>query len=236
MTASAIAVSATALFTLTGCFPFGGSDEGGPFPGRSGSQVANTSIETLRGASSLTITGTVRDQGKPIKMDMAISRSGDCRGTMTVDGEGSFELIRNSQYVFLKADAAFYRTQMKDLPKEQADAALAQLPGHWVKSKANAQDSKDLAQLCDLGELLKQFEKSAGARKEGVVPLGGQQAAKLSTKTTDGTEDLYVATTGKPYLLKAVETGKEPSEVSFSGFDQPVRAESPTGDVIDSDG
>ncbi|MER5732460.1 hypothetical protein ABT084_29695 [Streptomyces sp. NPDC002138] len=235
MTAAAV-VTTAALFTLTGCFPFGGDDvESGPFPGQTGSKVANASLESLRGASSLTITGTVRDNGKPIKMDMAISKSGDCKGSMAVEGEGSFELIRNAQFVFMKADAAFYRTQLKDSPKDEADAALKQLPGHWVKTKASAPDSKELSALCDLDELLKEFDKSQGARKDGVVQVNGQDAQKVTTKTTDGTEDLYIATKGEPYLLKAVETGKEPSDVSFSGFNVPVQADSPTKDVIDTD-
>lgn len=198
--------------------------------------MANKSLDTLRGASTLTMTGTVRDKGKPIKLDMAISKAGDCKGSMSVEGEGSFELIRNSQFVFMKADAAFYRTQLKDLPKDQQDAALQQLPGHWVKTKASAPDSKELAAMCDLSELLKQFDKSEGAKKDGVVQLSGQSAQKITTKTTDGTENLYVATTGEPYLLKAVETGTDASDVSFSGFNQPVDAKSPTSGVIDGDG
>ncbi|MET9698290.1 hypothetical protein ABZY31_15370 [Streptomyces sp. NPDC006529] len=234
LTAVAV-VATTALFTLTGCFPFGSGDEGGPFPGQSGSKVANSSLDALRGASSLTITGTVRDKGKPIKLDMAISKAGDCKGAMSIEGEGSFELIRNAQFIFLKADETFYRTQMKDSPKAEADAALAQLPGHWVKTKASAADSKELSALCDLDELLKEFDESSGARKDGVVQLAGQSAQKLTTKTTDGTENLYVATTGRPYLLKAVETGKDASEVSFSGFNEPVKADSPTSGVIDTD-
>ncbi|MFD7028101.1 hypothetical protein ACFWAR_08730 [Streptomyces sp. NPDC059917] len=236
LTAAAI-VATTALFTLTGCFPFSGGDaESGPFPGESGSKVANKSLDALRGADSLTITGSVRDKGKPMKIDMAISKSGDCKGSMAVEGEGSFELIRNSQFVFLKADAAFYRTQLKDLPKEQADAALAQLAGHWVKTKASSPDSKELSALCDLDDLLKEFDKSSGAKKDGVVQVNGEYAQKVTTRTTDGTEDLYVATKGEPFLLKAVETGKDPSDVSFSGFNLPVDAASPTKDVVETDG
>ncbi|MBT2456072.1 hypothetical protein [Streptomyces sp. ISL-86] len=234
--AAATAATAATLFALTaltGCLPGGDS---GPFAGLSASKVADKSVTALRTASSLTVKGTVRDEGKPMRLDMAVSKSGDCKGSISMADQGSFEVIRNADYVYIKADEAFYRTQVNDLPKDQADAAVAMLAGHWVKSKAAGEDSKELSALCDLDELTKEFDDSSGAKKGKVVKEGGQDALTLTTSTTDGTEELYVATHGTPYLLRAVETGKEPSDISFSGFNEPVKAEAPTGDVVDADG
>ncbi|MCX4526217.1 MULTISPECIES: hypothetical protein [unclassified Streptomyces] len=230
---AATAATLLGLTALTGCFPSG---DKGPFAGQNGSQVADKSVAALRTADSLTVKGSVRDEGKAIRLDMAVSKSGDCKGTMQLEGEGSFELIRNSEYVFIKADEAFYRTQVKDMPKDQADEVLKMLAGHWVKSKNTTEDSKDLAAMCDLDELLKEFDKSAGAKKGKVVTEGGQEALTLATRISDDDiETLYVATKGTPYLLRAVETGKDPADLAFSGFNAPVKAEAPTGDVIDAD-
>ncbi|WP_327262824.1 hypothetical protein OG444_16045 [Streptomyces sp. NBC_01232] len=223
------ALACAAALGLTAC------SASGPFPDLSGSEVADKSVDALRGASSLTVSGKVWDGGKPLEMNMAVSKTGDCRGTIAGQ-EGSFELIRNSEFVFIKADEPFYRSQMKDLPKDQADAAVKQLAGHWLKSKATEADSKELSALCDLNDLLKEFDESKGAKKGEVTTVGGHKALTLTTKTTEGTETLLVATEGKPYLLKASTTGKEPAEVAFSDFDKPVQAEAPTGkDVIDAD-
>ncbi|MFB6618579.1 hypothetical protein ACFCV9_30900 [Streptomyces sp. NPDC056367] len=231
---AAAALACAAALSLTGCSLLKAADSG-PFPGKTGSQVANDSVTALRGTQSLTVSGNVWDAGKQMQLNMAVSKSGDCKGTISSQ-DGSFELIRNAQFVYIKADEPFYRAQMKDLPKEQADAAVKQLAGHWLKSKASDEDSKELSALCDLDELLKEFDNSQGAQKGKVTTLGGQEALTITTKTTDGTETLLVATKGEPYLLKASNTGKEPSDVSFRGFNEPVKADAPTGkDVIDAD-
>ncbi|WP_374774329.1 hypothetical protein OG756_16410 [Streptomyces sp. NBC_01310] len=224
------ALACAAALGLTGCF---GPD--GPFPELSGSEVADKSVTALRGASSLTVSGKISDEGKPVEINMAVSKTGDCKGTFSGQ-DGSFELIRNGEFVFIKADEPFYRAQMKDLPKEQADQAVKQLSGHWLKSKTSDADAKELSALCDLDELLKDFEESKGAQKGKVTTVGDQEALTLTTKTTEGTETLLVATKGEPYLLKASITGKEAAEVTFTGINQPVKADAPAGkDVIDAD-
>lgn len=231
LTASTALACAAAL-GLTGCL---GGGPSGPFPDLTGSEVADKSVTALRGASSLTVSGKVWDEGKPMQLNMAVSKTGDCKGTISGQ-DGSFELIRNAESVFIKADEPFYRAQMKDLPKAQADEAVKQLAGRWLKSKAADPDSKELAALCDLDELLKEFDESKGAQKGKVTTVDGQEALTLTTKTTEGVETLHVATKGEPYLLKASITGKEPSEVTFSGFNKPVQADAPAGkDVIDAD-
>ncbi|WP_329384646.1 hypothetical protein OG625_23690 [Streptomyces sp. NBC_01351] len=227
LTAAALACAAT--LGLTGC------SASGPFPDLSGSQVADKSVAALRGTDSLTVSGNVWDDGKQMQLNMAVSKSGDCKGSISTP-DGAFELIRNAEFVFIKADEPFYRAQMKDLPKEQADAAVKMLAGNWLKSKAADEDSKELSALCDLDELLTEFDDSKGAQKGKVTTVDGKQALTLTTKTTDGTETLLVATEGEPYLLKATNTGKEPAEISFTRFNEPVQADAPTGkDVIDAD-
>ncbi|MFG2880264.1 hypothetical protein ACGFYU_35495 [Streptomyces sp. NPDC048337] len=229
LTATAALACATAL-GLTGCL-----QASGPFPDLSGSQVADKSVDALRGATSLTVSGNVWDEGKPLQLNMAVSKAGDCKGSIS-SKEGSFELIRNAQNVFIKADEPFYREQMKDLPKEQADAAVKQLAGHWLKTKTSDPDMKDLADLCDLDQLLKEFEDSKGAQKGKTTTVDGQEALTLTTKTTEGTETALVATKGEPYLLKVSLDGKEPSDLTFTGFNKPVQADAPADkDVIDPD-
>ncbi|MGW6983633.1 hypothetical protein ACWGE1_30030 [Streptomyces sp. NPDC054932] len=223
------ALTCAAALGLSGCFA------SGPFADLSGSEVADRSVEALRGASSLTVSGKLWEEGKPLQLNMAVSRTGDCRGTVA-GREGSFELIRNSAFVFIKADESFYRSQTKDLPEEQADEAVARMAGHWLKSKASGEDAKELSALCDMNELLEEFEENRGAEKGEVTAVDGEKALTLTTKTAEGTETLLVATEGEPYLLRATVTGKEPGEVSFTGIDEPVRAEAPDDkDVIDAD-
>ncbi|MEV0253498.1 hypothetical protein AB0H82_04380 [Streptomyces sp. NPDC050732] len=67
--------------------------------------------------------------------------------------------------------------------------------------------------------------------------VDGTPALKLSG--VDGKDEytLYVATEGKPYLLKVVQKsgGGKPEALTLSDFDKPVKAGPPTGDILNLD-
>lgn len=73
--------------------------------------------------------------------------------------------------------------------------------------------------------------------KAGTTTVGGTPALKLID--TDGKDEvrLYVATKGRPYLLKVdqVSDGKSEKALIFSDYDKPVKAEPPSGEVLDLD-
>ena len=74
------------------------------------------------------------------------------------------------------------------------------------------------------------------ARKGKTTTVDGKPAITLTETDGDETYTTYVATEGKPYILKMViKGGKEPGTVKFSDFDKPVDAKAPTGDIVDLD-
>ncbi|MCJ1678958.1 hypothetical protein MTF65_16760 [Streptomyces sp. APSN-46.1] len=229
-TGAAAAAAALGLAALTGFTPAGDDD---PFPGQSGEQVAEKSLAATRAATSLTMKGTAQAKGTSVWMDIQVSRSGDCKGTATVKGQGSFELIRNAKDVFLKADEGFTRAQLKHVPKEQADATVDLMADRWVKFSGTDPLFKELTPLCDLDELLGGSGQAEGAKKGKVVEEGGQEALTVSVPYEDGTQEFYVATHGTPYILRLVQTGEESGDFSYSGFNKPVDAKAPPGDVLD---
>ncbi|MGW1767963.1 hypothetical protein ACWCQL_28455 [Streptomyces sp. NPDC002073] len=251
-TLAATALASAALLGLTACGTSGsGSDSGSssasgsaakpaaqkaPYADLSGPQLLEKSLAATRKATSMTVKGSVTEDKKPMTMELSLSTGDECRGSMATAGEGRFELIKSKKNAYVKADEAFYRAAGKGEPKEQTDAVVKMLADRWMKSPADSPDAKDFTGICDLDELLKEFEDNSGtAHKGAVTTVDGQQAVALTVPADGGTGTVYVAAKGEPFLLKAVQKdGDDPGEMTFSDFNRPVDTTPPADkDVVD---
>ncbi|MGW6058493.1 hypothetical protein [Streptomyces sp. NPDC055189] len=211
--------------------------EAGPFPGLSGPDIVDKAVQATTGASSLTVKGKVPDETGTIDLDMAFDTKGRCAGTMGMGEEGSLDLITTASTVYMKYDEDFLRAQGKGEPAAETDAAVEMLAGRWVKTSATGGDAKEIAEFCDLDVLLAAFKDvNSAARRGKATTVDGTPALTLTERDGKDRHTLYVATEGKPYLLKVVnETAETPQVLAFSDFDKPVDATPPTGDVMDID-
>ena len=234
----------TATVTLTACGTGGPGGSAGdkpkaPFADLSGPQIANKAMKATRGASSLTVKGDAADgDGGQISLDVALDKRGECTGSMGMAGEGKVDLIKTGSTVYLKSDEAFLRAQSEGESKADTDTVVKMLAGRWMKSKADSPDVKDMADFCDLDSMLADFKSNDTiARKGKATTVDGTPAFTLTE--TDGKDEytLYVATEGKPYVLKLVtKSAKEPGTLTFTGYDKPVNATAPADkDVVDLD-
>ncbi|RVU18604.1 hypothetical protein EOT10_31795 [Streptomyces antnestii] len=244
-TLAALCLTATAALSLTACGP-GGPGEGAgndkpkaPFADLSGPQIVNKAMKATRAASSLTVKGHAPDgEGGQIALDVALDRKGECTGSMGMSGQGRVDLVRTGPTLYLKSDEAFLRAQSKGESKADTDAVVKMLAGRWMKSKADSPDSKEMTDFCDLDTMLADFKSNdTVARKGKETTVDGTPAFTLTE--SDGKDDytIYVAAEGKPYVLKLVtKSAKNPSSLTFSGYDQPVHATAPADkDVVDLD-
>lgn len=249
-TLAAVCLATAATVGLTACgTEVGGSQkkeqgkakeagkEAGPFPGMSGPDIVDKAVKATTGASSLSVKGSVPDDTGTIELDMAFDTKGQCAGTMGMGGEGSLDLITTARTVYMKYDEKFLRAQGKGEPAADTEAAVDMLAGRWVKTSATGADAKDIASFCDLDVLLAEFKDvNSVARRGKTTTVDGVPALTLSESDGADRYTLYVATEGKPYLLKVVnETAKTPESLAFGDFDKPVNAKPPTGDVMDID-
>ncbi|MEU5141503.1 hypothetical protein [Streptomyces sp. NPDC021139] len=218
------------------------SDE--PFAGLTGAEISERALKATTGARSLRMTGSVPDEesGGTLKIDIALDRRGDCAGTMSMDGQGEAELIKTGDTLYLKYDERFLRAQSKGEPQADTEALVSLLAGRWTSMSAGGADAKEMAGFCDLDQLLEDAGGSgddtpAKVTRGRSTTVDGTPA--LTLYETDGSErsTVYVATEGKPYLLR-FESGseREPGALTFTGYDEPVPAESPAGEVLDLDG
>ncbi|WP_405570313.1 hypothetical protein OG317_15615 [Streptomyces sp. NBC_01167] len=208
------------------------------FPGLSGPEIANRAVTATKAATSLTLDVTLKTADGPQKGYMAISKKGDCAGTLSVGSDGTAELIKTGSTAYLRFDEALLRSQNKGAPAEEQEAVLEMMKGRWIKTDASDAEARDSLELCDLNKLLADVEANdTAARRVGETTVGGRKAVKLTESDGKETYTMYVAAEGEPYLLKFEQVGgEEPGTMTFSGFDKPVPAKKPAAkDILDLD-
>ncbi|MBA2806731.1 hypothetical protein E0500_004495 [Streptomyces sp. KM273126] len=255
-TLAALCIAAAATATLTGCLP--GTDKADsqptadskstadskpkePFAGLTGGEIAERAMEATKGASSLRMTGEVQDDqgGGRIQIDMALNKKGDCAGTLSMDSAGKAELIKTGDTLYLKYDEDFLRAQgMEESDSEaEVDGVVDMLAGKWTKMSTTGSDTDGLADFCDLDSALSEFEDvDSDAERGETTTVDGTPAIVLTEREGKDRNTAYVATEGKPYLLRVVsKSAKDPGDVIFSDYNKPVPAEAPKGKVLDLD-
>ncbi|MFF3639822.1 hypothetical protein [Streptomyces sp. NPDC002564] len=175
----------------------------------------------------------------PTSMDLTLDRDGNCVGSMKMAGGASLELVKRGDKVWMKPDEQFWTTQ---IPGGEGEAAAEIFKNRWVHGTTGDAMLKDIAGVCDLGEIQrdiaddaddsddsdddgKTLKKGEPTTQDGmpVIPLTGTDDGKETT--------LYVATEGKPYLVKAVEKGDgDDTTTTFSAYDEPVPTKTPSAD------
>ncbi|MER6343405.1 hypothetical protein ACWC10_02970 [Streptomyces sp. NPDC001595] len=238
---AALCLAAVTTVGLTGCLP--GQDKAddkpkGPFAGLTGGQIADRSVEATTAAASLRLTGDMPDEesGGTIHFDMAVNKKGECAGTLGVN-DGKADLIRTGDTVYMRYDEAFLRAQSEGEPEEETDAVVDMLAGKWTKMAATGADADDLAAFCDLDELLGGAEDTdSDAQRGKTTTVDGTPAIVLHEKDGKDRYTLYVATEGKPYLLRLdSRTAGDRGSLVFSDYDKPVDTKKPSGEILDLD-
>ncbi|MGW7439413.1 hypothetical protein [Streptomyces sp. NPDC054849] len=216
--AVAVAFAGVAALGLTGCLPK--PTEASSF--RPASEVLNESVTALRGASSFTVSGKTMTEGLPTHVNLSISKTGECTGTMSLQS-GNAKVIRTRDHVFFQSDEAFARAHTQDLPEEEADQAFKNATRLWIRTKTSDPALKGLAALCDRDGMLKAFYGLAGAERGGPAEVDGREALTI----TAGRHVFLVAAEGEPYLLKATAGGPEGIDLAYTAINQPVQVDVP---------
>ncbi|MFC7220735.1 hypothetical protein ACFQLX_21620 [Streptomyces polyrhachis] len=235
--ALSVALCAVAVLGPAAC---SGGGEDGPFSGLSGAEVLDKALKTTKSARSVTMDLDVTSDANRITGRVSLDRDARCNASLSLAGQGSVDIIKEGRTVYLRSDEAFVRAQSKGDPKEQVDAVVKVMKGKWIKSSVSDADIRDLAGLCDLDELFKNFDEDEGSVERGpVTEAGGAKALTLTGKGADGSDNTaLVATEGRPYLLKlAQKGGDEPSTVVFGDYNEAVDVRVPDRkEILDLEG
>jgi hypothetical protein len=203
---------------LAGC----GSSSGNGVESKSAAQILEASKAAAAKATSVHIEGTIASSGKPITLNMDLLAGKGGKGTISQEGF-KIQLIQVSGAVYINGTAAFY--------KHVGGAAAAQLlQGKWLKAPADSGELASLAELTNLGKLIETALSGHSALAKGATTtVAGKKAIGLRDTAKGGT--LYVATSGNPYPLEIVKSGKESGKVVLDRWNQPVTLAAPAGAI-----
>ncbi|CAD5926550.1 MULTISPECIES: hypothetical protein [Streptomyces] len=234
--ARAAAAAAAVALTVTGGAVAQADDD---IASLTAEQIADRSRDALLGVSSLHLSarGDLDGSGDRMSVDLTLDREGNCAGGVDMGEDGSVEIVKRADDVWLKPDKAFWETHVP-IGGSTFDAIL---DGRYMKAKADDPRLLTVTEVCDLDTFRELITDNPGATERGTLTKGRETevngAPVIPVTRTQGTERLTVdvVTEGEPYPVRITVRGAdEEGTVSFSGFDRPVPAETPSAsDTVD---
>ncbi|WP_345701238.1 hypothetical protein [Kitasatospora terrestris] len=198
-------------------------------------QVVRTGRQALADAPSFTfnLAVGVRSYRFPT-VSVTADRSGHCTGTLAGESRGPVEVRRIGQRAWVKGSADFW----KEFEGSQRAAAPARLADRYVLVHRGYKPLDDLVARCDPEWILDFLDENIGGEEQekvGSTTMNGTDTLQVHSGTPGQGAELYVATTGTPYLVKlARQAGPRASTVSFSAFGEPVSVtEPPAAETVD---
>lgn len=217
-----VAALLLSLAPLSACGSGGGSAD---FADQSASAISDAAEADTKKATSMRLAGTIVDDGQRIRMNVAVNRRGECRGTMTVAGQGSFRMLAVGGRNYVKPDAKFWRTYAKG----QAEMMMRMVGDKWADFGRGGFD-----ELCDLDNLLDEAGRDGDGKlsKGARTKVGGVDALELVERKGKEETHAWVAVASPHRLLKMCQPRGEGC-LTFSDYDKPVGAKAPApGDVV----
>ncbi|MFE7275901.1 hypothetical protein [Streptomyces sp. NPDC057623] len=208
---------------LTGC----GAGDGGAE--KSAADLLDEANDTMSALRSVTVDmSNTPDNGTGgITMRLRTDLEDRCTAKTTWATNGSIEQIRIGETDYVRPDETYLKNWSG---KPVADVR----PKQWAKvPAADARPGTGLA-ACTWT-----FESFGTPKKGAAARVGDREAIALHVKDkadkAKGTYTFYVATEGKPYLLRTVyKGGGNVTTTSFSAFDEPVDVRPPaSAQVVD---
>ncbi|MGW4894312.1 hypothetical protein ACWEQL_18875 [Kitasatospora sp. NPDC004240] len=195
-------------------------------------EIEQKAKDALASAKSVRIKGeiTMEEEGT-IKIDVALDTKGQCTGSMTMAGLGSFEMISDGTQTWVKPDESFWNGI------DEKGAAAELFKGRYLSGVNDDPQMKQMASVCNLTEFTKQITEPGSSEKvtKGTAgTVNGLKTFSLNMVDEDGQPGvLHVATEGAFYPVRIEQTGgKEPGKVDFTDYDKPVEVKAPAPENV----
>lgn len=200
-----------------------------PLAALSGDQIAVKAIADTKAASSVRVTGTMKDSGQTLTIDLALVLHQGCRGSMTESKNGSIKLIDLGKKIWIMPSETFYKSV------GAGAATLSVLAGKWLAVKAGSSDLGSLATLCEINKLLDGFKPPSSPGALAVTAtstVNGQRAVKVAD--TGDSAYLLVSDRASPRLLRIVAPSASAAKLAFSDYGASFAVHPPpSSEVVD---
>ncbi|GEM_PF-1535424 len=204
-----------------------------PVGATSARQVGLRAIRATESVSALTYAGRLHRGATTVALRIRTdTEDGDGEGTLSIN-DGSAQVLLVSGVVYLRGDINFWAT-------EAGVTTAQQLAGKWASTAATSPNGSQLARFVDGSEFLPVVLGGLGSAvftPRGRARVDGRAATVLVARRPDArtSDRLYVARTGRPYVLRIVlDTSTWSGTITFSRFNLPVNPTAPSG-AIDLD-
>jgi hypothetical protein len=159
----------------------------------------------------------VQSSGQKIALNLSLGSQG-CTGTMGIDGQGSFVLLKIGKSLWIKPDDKFW----KHAAGSDGSALVDLVSGKYIKPSAKGSSLASIGALCDPA----QFAKSFGSNMTGMVKgttatIAGQPA--LQIKDSGDAASAYVTVDAKPEFLR-LDGGGSNGKLDFTDYNSPARS------------
>ncbi|HWB21633.1 MAG TPA: hypothetical protein VG652_01955 [Gaiellaceae bacterium] len=191
--------------------------EKGKFP----EQIVTDAIAAATKATTVHITGSVMNQGKPLKLNLDLVTGKGGSGTVSVNGL-TFQIVRIGAKAYFKGDTAFW--------SHFGGTGLGPiLNGRWIEASALTGDLASFTPLTDVNELFTSVLGAHGPLLKGSnnVTIDGKPAIGIVDTGQNAT--LFIAANGAPYPLKLEQS--DGGLVTFDNWNAPVSLQAPKGAV-----
>jgi hypothetical protein len=193
---------------------------------KSASQILASVQKAEARTSGVHLTGRITQPSTSVSFSLDLTGKGDGKGTFHQSGE-AVDVEKIGGDIYVRATTAFWRSN-------GAGTDAARMGDHWIKAPAGNPDFTSLAQFLGLTRLTTQLfpAGSAPVRTSKKAKVDGHPAVQVVGRSTTGgrteTTTLYVAATGRPYVLEAVAvSGSEKGVLTFSHYGEKVRVRPP---------
>ncbi|MCW8381637.1 hypothetical protein [Streptomyces justiciae] len=205
-----------ACLVVAGCSGSGSGEDK-----RSGQEILDEANKTMSGLTSVTVEGTTTNaKGQGFTARLTTDLDDHCTSKTTWNWNGAaLEQIRIGETDYVRPNRA-YIEWWSDKPMDGDQ-------DRWIKTPASKAEPGDGLARCP-----RDFSSFGTAKRGEPTEVDGTPA--ISVVVTDkrvktGKYTFYVATEGKPYLLKVVYKGSDfHTTTTYSGFDKPLDLKPPT--------
>ncbi|ANH37913.1 hypothetical protein I601_1477 [Nocardioides dokdonensis FR1436] len=207
----------------------GDSGSASAFAEQDGAAIRDAAGDAMGDLESLRVQGDLTVDGQEISLELAASTSGDCTGTIGIDGAEA-EVLSVGGESWFRPSEEFWQAQAGS----QADQIIDLVDGRWVVLG----EDDGFSEFCDLDELLDELvddsdEDTTYETGETSDVDGTSAVAVVSTDEDGEVSTGFVAVDEPHHLLRIEKTeGEDPGSVVFSGFDEEVGASAPADDEI----
>lgn len=192
---------------------------------QSANQIVTAAASALTGATSFTYAGITRSNGTSTGLKVSLSSSGNGQGTLTSSRQ-PVKIIKVGNTLYVSSTKAFWT-------KNLGASAGNTLGTQWVAVSSGQTDYSGIAALFQAQQITSPFLTTANTTftKGRTGTINGQPVIVVFGKSGSTVNTIYVATTGKPYLVKITSPGSNGGTLIFTNYNRPVNPTAPPNPI-----